>query len=109
MEQVREITYMLSIQQSGHIKALEKLDKEEKGIFIYNLGTGTPYTVLEMVETFKRVNNIDVPYKIAPRRPGDLAIYYADSTKAKTELGWVAEKNLEDMCRDSWNYMKNRK
>ena len=89
----------------GHIKALEKLDKENSGIYVYNLGTGNPYTVLEMVETFKRVNNVDVPYEIAPRRAGDLPIFYADSTKAKEELGWVAEKTLEDMCRDSWNYV----
>lgn len=70
----------------GHIKALDKLDREKNGVYIYNLGTGTAYTVLEMVETFKRVNNIDVPYKIAPRRDGDLAIYYADPSKAKKEL-----------------------
>ena len=89
----------------GHVKALEKLEKEKQGVYIYNLGTGTAYTVLEMVETFKRVNNVDVPYEIAPRRAGDLAIFYADPTKAKEELGWVATKNLEDMCRDSWNYM----
>jgi UDP-glucose 4-epimerase len=89
----------------GHLKALEKLDKESSGVFVYNLGTGNPYTVLEMVETFKRVNNVDVPYEIAPRRAGDLPIFYADSTKAKEELGWVANKTLEDMCRDSWNYV----
>ena len=94
----------------GHIKALEKLDKEKSGIFVYNLGTGTPYTVLEMVETFKRVNNVDVPYKIVGRRAGDLAIFYANSKKAEKELGWVAKKTLEDMCRDSWNYaVKNYK
>ena len=88
----------------GHLRALEKLEKEGSGIYVYNLGTGNPYTVLEMVETFKRVNNVDVPYEIAPRRAGDLPIFYADSTKAKEELGWVANKTLEDMCRDSWNY-----
>ena len=93
----------------GHVKALNKLDKENSGVFTYNLGTGTPYTVLEMVETFKRVNNIDVPYEIAPRRAGDLAIFFADPTKAEKELGWKAEKTLEDMCRDSWNFMvRNR-
>ena len=90
----------------GHLKALEKLNQEKSGIFIYNLGTGNPYTVLEMIETFKRVNNVDVPYEIAPRREGDLAISYADCTKAENELGWVAEKNIEDMCKDSWNYVK---
>ena len=78
----------------GHIKALEKLDKEKNGVYIYNLGTGTAYTVLEMVETFKRVNNIDVPYKIAPRRAGDLAIYYANPSKAKIELRMDCRKEF---------------
>ena len=59
-----------------------------------------------MVETFKKVNNIDVPYKFVERREGDLPIFVANATKAKEELGWVANKNLEDMCRDSWNYVK---
>ena len=90
----------------GHLKALDKLEKENSGIFVYNLGTGNPYTVLEMVETFKRVNNIDIPYEIVGRREGDLPIFYADSTKAKNELGWEAKKSLEDMCRDSWNYVR---
>lgn len=89
----------------GHVKALEKLDREQSGVFTYNLGTGRPYTVLEMVETFKKVNNIEVPYEITSRRAGDLAIYYADPTKAKEELGWEATKTLEDMCKDSWNYI----
>ncbi len=89
----------------GHIKALEKLDKENSGIFVYNLGTGNPYTVQEMVDTFMKVNNIDVPYQYAERRDGDLPIFYADSNKAKEELGWVAEKTLEDMCRDAWNFV----
>ncbi len=93
----------------GHLKALEKLDKEKSGIYVYNLGTGNAYTVLEMVETFKKVNNIDIPYKIVERRAGDLAIFFADSTKAKKELGWEAKKTLEDMCRDSWNYVVKNK
>ena len=93
----------------GHVKALEKLDMEKNGVFIYNLGTGTAYTVLEMIKTFERVNNVEVPFKIAPRRAGDLPIFFADPTKAEKELGWVAKRNLEDMCRDSWNYiLKNR-
>lgn len=92
----------------GHVKALEKLDKESNGIFTYNLGTGTAYTVLEMVETFKKVNNIDVPYQIAPRRAGDLAIFFADPTKAEKELDWKAEKTLEDMCKDSWRYIQKQ-
>ena len=89
----------------GHIKALEKLNIEKSGMFIYNLGTGTAYTVLEIIETFKKVNHIDVPYKIAPRRSGDLAIYYADPTKAKKELGWICERGIEEMCKDSWNFI----
>ena len=89
----------------GHIKALEKLDKEQSGIFVYNLGTGNPYTVQEMVDTFIKVNNVDVPYKYADRRDGDLPVFYADSKKAKEELGWEAKKTLEDMCRDSWNFV----
>ena len=93
----------------GHIKALEKLDKENSGVFVYNLGTGNPYTVQEMVDTFIKVNNVDVPYQFAERRAGDLPVFFADSSKAKKELGWVATRTLEDMCRDSWNYVvKNR-
>lgn len=90
----------------GHIKALDKLDKEEKGLYIYNLGTGTGYSVLDMVKAFEKANNVKVPYKIAPRRPGDIAKCYADPTKAKNELGFVAHKSLEDMCKDSWNFQK---
>ena len=93
----------------GHIKALEKLDKENSGIFVYNLGTGNPYTVQEMVDTFIKVNNVEVPYQYAERRDGDLPIFYADSNKAKEELNWVAEKKLEDMCKDSWNYVLKNK
>ena len=93
----------------GHIKMLEKLDKENCGIFVYNLGTGKPYTVQQMVDTFKKVNNIDVPYKYAERRAGDLPVLYSDPTKAKQELGWVATRTLEDMCRDSWNYVLKSK
>ena len=93
----------------GHTKALEKLEKEKYGLYIYNLGTGNPYTVKEMVDTFKKVNNVDVPYQYTDRRPGDLPIYYADATKAKKELNWVATKTLEDMCKDSWNYIVKQK
>ena len=93
----------------GHIKALEKLDKENAGIFVYNLGTGNPYTVQEMVDTFIKVNNVEVPYQYADRRDGDLPIFYADSNKAKKELNWVAEKTLDDMCKDSWNYVLKNK
>ena len=90
----------------GHVKALEKLTKP--GVYIHNLGTGCGYSVLDIVNTFERVNNVKVNYKIAPRRPGDLAMYYADPTKAKKELGWEAKRGIEEMCRDSWNFVKNK-
>ena len=93
----------------GHIKALEKLQKENQGLFIYNLGTGTGYSVLDIVHTFEKVNNLKVNYKIAPRREGDIAECYSDPTKAKKELGWQAEKTIEDMCKDAYNFMIKRK
>lgn len=88
----------------GHIKALEKLEKENNGLFIYNLGTGKGYSVLEMIEAFEKANGIKVNYKIVGRRPGDIAECYSDPTKAREELGFVAKKTLEDMCRDAWNF-----
>ena len=91
----------------GHIKALEKLNREGTGIYYYNLGTGNAYSVLDMVKAFEKANNINVPYQICPRRDGDIAIVYADPQKANDELGWIAEKDLEDMCRDSWNFESN--
>lgn len=93
----------------GHIKALEKLEREDKGLFIYNLGTGTGYSVLDMIDAFEKANNIKVNYKIVDRRPGDIAECYADPKKAREELGFVATRTLEDMCRDSWNFEKNYK
>ena len=93
----------------GHINALEKLNNEETGVYIYNLGTGVGYSVLDLVKTFENVNNIKLAYKIAQRRAGDLPEFYANPTKAKEELGWCATKTLEDMCRDSWNFAKTSK
>lgn len=92
----------------GHIAAIEKIDKEP-GVYTYNLGTGVGYSVLELVKTFSKVNNIIVNYKIAPRRPGDIDECYADTTKASDELHWHATKTIEDMCRDSYNFaIKNK-
>ncbi len=90
----------------GHIKALEKLLKDESGLHIYNLGMGCGCSVLEIVNTFEKVNKVKVPYKIVDRRAGDIAICYSDPTKAKEELGFVCQKSLEDMVRDAWNYEK---
>lgn len=92
----------------GHIKAIEKLEKEPSGVYIYNLGSGTGYSVLDIVTTFEKVNNIKIPYKIVERRAGDVAECFSDPTKAKIELNWWTEKSLDDMCRDSWNFAKNQ-
>lgn len=105
---VRDYIHVVDLAK-GHIKALEKLEKENEGLYIYNLGTGTGYSVLDMVNAFENATGQKVNYKIVDRRPGDIAECYADPKKAKEELGWEAEKNLEDMCVDSWNYIKNNK
>ena len=104
---VRDYIHVVDLAK-GHVKALEKLDKEHEGLFIYNLGTGTGYSVLDMVKAFEKATGKEVKYKIAPRRSGDIAKCYADPAKAKIELGWVAEKNLDDMCKDSWHYIEMR-
>ena len=104
---VRDYIHVVDLAQ-GHVKALQKLEKEETGLYIYNLGTGTGYSVLDMVHAFEKSTGKKVPYKIAPRRAGDIAMCYADPKKAKEELGWEATKTLEDMCRDSWNYTKSQ-
>ena len=92
----------------GHICAIEKLNKDT-GIFTYNLGTGQGYSVLELVRTFSRVNDVSVNYKIVGRRAGDIDACYADTSKALNELGWKATKNIEDMCRDSYNFVTLKK
>ncbi len=100
---VRDYIHVVDLAR-GHVKALEKLTKEQSGLFIYNLGTGVGYSVLDMINTFEKVNNVEVNYKIVDRRPGDIAECYSDPTKAKEELGFTCEKTLEDMVRDAWNY-----
>lgn len=87
----------------GHLKALEKL-KENPGVVTYNLGTGKGYSVLDVVNAFEKATGQDVPYEITDRRPGDAAKCYADPSKAEKELGWKAERSLEDMCRDTWRW-----
>lgn len=90
----------------GHVKALEKV-MNTTGVEAYNLGTGRGYSVLELVSAFEKVTGIKIPYKIVDRRPGDVAISYADPTKAKEELGWVATRGIEEMCRDAWRWQSN--
>ena len=106
---VRDYIHVVDLAK-GHIKALEKAFNTT-GIHYYNLGTGHGYSVLEMVKTFEKVNNVKVPYKIVERRPGDIASCYADSSLALKELGWKAELDIEDMMRDSYNFIlkKNKK
>ena len=105
---VRDYIHVVDLAK-GHVKALEKLDKENEGLYIYNLGTGTGYSVLDMVKAFEETTGKEVKYKIAPRRPGDIATCYADPAKAKRELNWTTEKTLEDMCKDSWNFIEKNK
>lgn len=90
----------------GHVKALKKIE-EKAGVRVYNLGTGNGYSVLDMVKAFSKACGKDLPYKIQPRRPGDIAMCYADPAKAKAELGWVAERGLDEMCEDSWRWQSN--
>ena len=99
---VRDYIHVVDLAK-GHVAALGYA-KDHKGSEEINLGSGKGHSVLEVVNTFARVNNIDVPYEIKPRRPGDLPTSYADAAKAKALLGWTAELTLEDMCRDMWKW-----
>ena len=102
---VRDYIHVVDLAK-GHVKAIDYAEKH-KGTEIFNLGTGTGYSVLDIVKAFSKVNNIEIPYDIKPRRAGDIAECYADPTKAYEILGWKAEKTLEDMCRDSWNWQSH--
>ena len=104
---VRDYIHVVDLAK-GHIKAIEKVLKET-GVDAYNLGTGTGYSVLDLVNTFMKVNNIDVNYKITDRRPGDIDACYADPKYAKEKLSWEATLNIEDMCKDAYNFVKNYK
>ena len=87
----------------GHLRALDKI-KENPGVAIYNLGTGHGYSVLEVVSNFEKATGVKIPYKIMPRRPGDIATCYASPEKAKKELNWEAKRDIYDMCKDSWKW-----
>lgn len=90
----------------GHVAALKAIERK-CGLAVYNLGTGHGYSVLDVVKAFEKANGLHVPYKIMPRRPGDIATCYCDPSKAKRELGWEAKYGIEDMCRDSWRFQCN--
>ena len=102
---VRDYIHVVDL-ANGHLKAVEK-KQSEPGVHIYNLGTGQGYSVLQIIKAFSKACGKDVPFVIAPPRPGDVAICYADASKAKAELGWVAERGIEEMCRDAWNWQSN--
>ena len=89
----------------GHVKALKAI-ADKCGVEVYNLGTGIGYSVLDIVKAFAKATGVEIPYVIAPRRAGDIAICYANPGKAKRELGWEAKYDLERMCKDSWNFTK---
>ena len=102
---VRDYIHVVDLAQ-GHIKAVEKL-AENPGEVAYNLGTGRGYSVLEMVAAFEKASGKKVPYKIAPRRPGDIAECYAAPGVAKRELGWEAQKGIDEMTVDTWRWQSN--
>ena len=87
----------------GHVKALKKIE-EKAGVCIYNLGTGKGYSVLDVVKAYEKACGREIKYEIKPRRPGDIATCYADASKAREELGWEAERGIEEMCADSWRW-----
>ncbi|HBG5346721.1 TPA: UDP-glucose 4-epimerase GalE [Clostridioides difficile] len=99
---VRDYIHVLDL-AAGHVKALQKLE-EHPGLVVYNLGTGKGYSVLDLVKAFSKASGKEIPYKIVGRRAGDVAMCYADSSKAEKELGWKAKYELEEMCQDSWRW-----
>lgn len=101
---VRDYIHVVDLAK-GHVKALNKIRKL-RGVEAYNLGTGKGYSVLELVKAFEKATKKTVNYKMAPRRAGDIAICYADPSKAKEQLGWIAEFGIDEMCEDSWNFTK---
>ncbi len=103
---VRDYIHVVDL-ANGHLKALEYITNGHKGTEIFNLGTGTGYSVLDIVKTFSKVNDLEIPYAIMDRRAGDVAIVTADPEKANSELNWAAKYGLDEMCRDSWNWQKN--
>jgi len=102
---VRDYIHVVDLAQ-GHLSALDYA-LEHTGVEAINLGTGEGYSVLDVVHAFERANDLDIPYEIVERRPGDIAVGYADANKAKELLDWEAQLSLEDMCRTSWTWQKN--
>ena len=101
---VRDYIHVVDL-SIAHVKAVEKKSGKQ-GVFVYNIGTGNGYSVLEMIKAFEKASGKEVKYKICPNRPGDIAACYADPSKAEKELGWKAERGLDEMCRDGWKWQK---
>ena len=104
---VRDYIHVVDLAK-GHVKAIEKVMKDHE-CDAYNLGTGNGYSVLDLVNTFKKVNNVDVKYEIKERRPGDIDACYADPSYAYEKLGWKAEKDINEMCKDAYNFVSKVK
>ena len=102
---VRDYIHVVDLAK-GHVKAINKAESGT-GVSVYNLGTGKGYSVLDIVNTFNRVNELNIPYEITARRPGDIDEFFSNPGKAERELGWKAELGIDEMCRDSWNFKKN--
>jgi len=102
---VRDYIHVVDLAK-GHVKSIEKISKTKNGIFTYNLGTGKGFSVLEMLRAFEKASNKKINYKIVERRKGDVAECYANCERAEKELEWKAEKNIDDMCRDLWNWQQ---
>lgn len=100
---IRDYIHVVDL-ADGHVKAVKNILEGDKGVQIFNLGTGKGYSVLDIVKALSKAYGKELPYKIAPRRPGDLAVCYSDPSKAKEVLGWEAKRGIDDMCRDSWNW-----
>ncbi len=103
---VRDYIHVVDLAE-GHVKAVDNILEGGKGVQVFNLGTGVGYSVLDIVKAFNKAYGKELPYKIAPRRPGDIATCYSDPTKAKEVLGWVAKRGIEEMCEDSWRWQSN--
>ncbi|MFF2588521.1 UDP-glucose 4-epimerase GalE [Peribacillus butanolivorans] len=102
---VRDYIHIMDLAE-GHVAALNNLTE---GVHIYNLGTGQGTSVLELIKAFEEANGIEVPYEIVDRRPGDIASCFADTSKARQELGWIVKRDITEMCRDAWRFEKNYK
>ena len=100
---VRDYIHVVDL-ADAHVKAMKKISSLDSKFRVYNIGTGNGTSVMELVKTFEKVNNVTIPYKISPRRPGDIDIVYCDASRALEELGWEAKKSIEDICKDSYNF-----